>query len=258
MENRPAVIAEQLRVLAAPCMSVNQFNYYANISLKHNYFYMENPKVASTTTLRILQQHEDAMVAGKMANVHVRDSSPILQLSSMPVEKQIECLLENVLYKFTFVRDPYSRLLSAFLSKIEKPLPAKAEILAIIKGVDRSAIDDLSEHVDFATFVDIVCSQSSVSMNPHWKSQLDQILFNKINYTFIGKFENFRTDIKSVCARLFPGESYSFSHSANRTDSDAKLMRYYTRDLSDKVYRHFYDDFHAFEYQQHVKEKFAA
>ncbi|MEE9319342.1 MAG: sulfotransferase family 2 domain-containing protein [Granulosicoccus sp.] len=251
-------IADQLKELSRPCMSPNQLNYYANISPNHSYLYMENPKVASTSTLRVLQQFENRPRAEQMSDAHSRDDSPLPRLSSIPAKEQVHILTSPDIFRFTFVRNPYSRLLSAYLSKIEKPLRPKSEILAIIKGVDITEINDLCEHVDFATFVDVVCSQSSINMNVHWKNQIDQTLFGKIDYSIIGKFENLLGDMQFVCNEIFSGASYSMSQSENKTNSNSKILQYYTPDIADKVYQKFYDDFHAFDYAQELLGDLAA
>lgn len=255
---KTAQVSPKVIDLIRPHMSPPQFDYHANPSPKYSYLFMENPKVASTSTLKILQNHENSDVAQGMKNSHLRDESPLPRLSSLSEAEQLRFIKSGEVKRFTFVRNPYSRLLSAYLSKIDAPLRPKADILATIKGVNKSEINDLSEVVEFPKFVEIVCSQSVRQMNVHWKNQTDQILFDKLEYSFIGKFENLQADISKLEKYLFNSVSNTLEKSKNLTDADSQLTSYYTPDIADMVYQKFYNDFHAFEYNREIDCTLAA
>ena len=231
-------------------MTLGQLDYYANASAKFQYLFIENPKVASTSILKELQQREDQTIAKVMANPHVRTASPIPRLSEYSLEEQDRFFESNEIFRFTFARNPFTRLLSAYLSKIDKPLKPKAEILAIIKGVSPADIVDLKEVVSFPEFVDAVCSQESAKMNSHWRAQVDQIMVKNINYDFIGRFEQLEDGFKHVMRTIYGIDNPELTQSKNKTGSGTRLHEYYTDDLIDKIYTKFYDDFNAFEYSK--------
>ena len=240
------------RELAQGCTSVPLLDYHCNISVEHAYLHMENPKVASTSTLRVLQYQENQALAAKMDNPHARDQSPLRRLSSFDEEQQNYFLNSPDIYRFAFVRNPFGRLLSAYLSKIAKPLLPKAEILAVLNGTSVDKVADLTQSVDFPTFVDVVCSQDLLSMNPHWNNQVMQLICDRVKYNKIGKFENLAEDFTEVCSRIFTGQPQALTQSANKTGAINKILEYYNEGLVNKVYQKYYEDFNAFEYPDSI------
>jgi len=231
-------------------MSAPQFDYYANPSLRNNYFYMENPKVASTTILKWLQEKEVDGDLDIKGNPHERDNSPIVRMSSLENSERYKVLESDEIYRFTFVRNPYSRLLSAYISKVVKNLRPKREILSIINAKPVDEIEDLSQEVSFSEFVEVVCSQKSRDMNAHWKPQSAQVLLGVVNYQYVGKFENLNSDYSRVHDKLFGGECKKLGLSKNATGSDKLISNYYGSAELEAVYKRYYDDFNGFEYEK--------
>ena len=125
------------------------FDYVYNVSTRFNYTFVNVPKVASTSLLSLMQLAEDPDVARSLTNIHDRAGSPLRRLLTFSPEVQEEMLYGNTYRRISFVRNPYSRVLSAYLSKVSKPLhtwkfdpdrahvrPPKADILAVIQGKD--------------------------------------------------------------------------------------------------------------------------
>lgn len=231
-------------------MPLTMFNYFANPSTKHQYFFLENPKVASTSILRKLQQIEFGDQQSAVNDPHERSSSPIPKMSTLDGATQHKILNAPEIFRFAFVRNPYSRLLSAYQSKIKAGLRSKAEVLAVINNVSKEEITDLSQEVSFAQFVDVVCKQEPFDMNPHWNLQSDQILIDHIDYDFIGRFEKLDQDFEYIRSRLFGNEQPGLTQSKNRTGSSASLADFYTGDLAEKVYKKFQCDFENFGYAE--------
>ncbi|MGQ7848773.1 sulfotransferase family 2 domain-containing protein [Granulosicoccus sp. 3-233] len=239
-------------------MTIPQFDYHANTSISRGYLFMENPKVASTSTLKVLQQMEDPVKADRMANPHARNDSPIPRFSSLSSEYKRRMLESDDIYRFTFVRDPYTRLLSAYLSKIARPLRPKAEILAVIHDKPREEVTDLDQYVSFGDFVKVVCSQETIDMNNHWKPQVDQILFDKIKYDFIGKFESLDDDFAKIVHRLSGDQYGQLEQSKNKTGSNSKLAEYYSPAIEAMVFERYEADFNAFDYKRYLFGSLAA
>lgn len=237
--------------LAHESISPALMKYLANPSMRHSYFFMENPKVASTTILTRLQTKEVVPEMDPVENVHAREKSPIPTITSLSEIAQWRMLISDEVFRFTFVRNPYGRLLSAYLSKIDKSLRAKAEILGVINGVDKSEITDLTQPVSFQEFVDAVCVQDIDDMNPHWKPQTCITLIDAIDYHFIGRFERLHEDFGYVCNRLF-GTSATLPDSRNKTGSSSKMEQFYDTDTQQKVLQRYESDFAAFGYNDDI------
>lgn len=243
----------------------SEFNYLCNISNKYNYMFVNNPKVASTSLLKELQTFENVRVAEKMLNPHQRNKSPLRTMASISHDDQIDLLNSEELYRFAFVRDPFSRLLSAYLSKITIPFktfkfdrskanhnPPKAKIITLLTGKEVDENTDMTVDIDFASFIKAICSQDPADMDLHWKPQFDLLQPDKIEYDFIGRFERFNEDFSAIKAKLGINAEAEPQYSSNRTRAYEKLNAYYTEELQNLVRDKYKVDFENFGYSDTI------
>ena len=223
------------------------FNYSINISLQYRYIFVETPKVCCSTIKLNLQRLETGLpdsIWPQEMDIHDRSFSPLL--SPRQVHNFDALLDSGSLFKFCFVRDPYTRLLSCYLDKIAGNRPPKHSILNTL-GLEK---DDLSIDISFAEFVDAINSQPIIEMNPHWRPQYYQTFQNTLEYDFIGRYENFARDFKYILATISPqGKAHHpRNETRHKTGANQLLDQYYTPEILDKVNRIFEVDFTAFEY----------
>ena len=223
--------------------------YLTHISLKNNYMYIETPKVACSSIKRTLQsleyenpdyQHAD------FVDVHKRDFSPLLQPSQ--VEDFSSLIEKKDMYKFCFVRNPYSRLLSAYLDKIRG---GKEQKMAVLLQTGRD-MTDYEADIPFHEFVDAVCDQPFSSMDIHWRPQYYQTFQDTIKYDFIGKFESFSDDFQKAIKHIAGDEQsttqYLKSEARHATNASNVLSKFYGVRLRRKVYKKYKIDFEVFGY----------
>src|SRR5689334_14598047 len=158
------------------------FIYFCNISQKYRYFYLATPKVACTTAILTLQKAEleDINVSADPPDVHDREHSPLLK--PMQVGR-LSALLESPEYfKFCFVRNPFTRLLSCYLDKIagEHPVTFFQKSL-ILRQLGRQ-LDDMLQFVSFEEFVDAVAAQRLEEMESHWSVQWHHLCEGRIPF----------------------------------------------------------------------------
>ena len=227
-----------------------QFEYGVNISLKYNYVYVETPKVGCSTIKDTLQRMEldyPELVREDSDDIHRRNYSP---LTSPSQTCGIDRLLDNPdFFVFCFVRNPYARLLSAYLDKIVTGRNPKKSIL-IAMGEDYS---DLSREISFQEFVDTICQQSVLQMDVHWRIQYYQTFQDTINYDFIGRMENFQLDCRYVFSKIRDDyANYYRSELRHATSSAALLGELYNDNLKEKVFNKYKIDFEYFGYDENV------
>jgi len=176
-------------------------------------------------------------------NLHDREFSPLVRPSQV---KNLDRFIYNHQpFKFCFVRNPYTRLLSAYLDKIQQTTPIKQNLIDFIEKKYSKTVDT----IDFEFFVEVVCEQRPKQMNPHWRTQYYQTLNNQISYDFIGKFENFDEDFLTILRKIDSKAETFISHwKRHATNANESLADYYNPDLIKKVKEKFAIDFEFFGY----------
>jgi hypothetical protein len=161
--------------------------------------------------------------------------------SDLGIKKSINIL--NKMYVFTFVRNPYDRILSAYLDKVCKH---KNNYLAINKKLGR----DLNSSISFEDFVEYL-DIGGVYDNVHWAPQYSML--PDINYlNYIGKVEFLNQDLIYLTDILF-SNSDSFvldNYAKNPTHAKNQKETYYTQSLKSKIYELYKQDFHFLGYSK--------
>ncbi|MBS9402918.1 sulfotransferase family 2 domain-containing protein [Halomonas sp. TRM85114] len=225
---------------------VHDLNSHMYISLKNRYLFHSVGKAANSTVKYFLYAEESRGTRLKYDNVHDRRASPLIS----PFQLSEDCL-NNVLtsdkfFKFTFVRNPYSRLLSCYLDRIvpKKSTPYKELVRYLGK--------EIGYDVHFAEFIEAICEQSNFEQNNHWRLQYADAMCGLINYTFIGKQETFNVDMLKIWKNIYPKSKIpdfgSKNMSPSKTGSTDKVSQYWTKPLKSLVSERFEKDFHYFGY----------
>lgn len=142
------------------------------------------------------------------------------------------------LFEFAFVRNPYSRTLSAYLDKIAR---GKRQPLELAK---KSGHPPSFE--DFCIYLE----HYGLYENPHWAPQSSVLLLSTNEYDFIGRTESLDSDLDVVVRQLRShiGGSGMVDRQLHRTGADALIQDYYTAECQRIVGSLFRDDFRRFGY----------
>ena len=223
-----------------------QLNYLVNISLQRSYIYVETPKVACSSIKVMLQRLElnDPALDFPVSDfIHLRAHSPLLA----PVQVgRFRALLDSAsMFRFAFVRDPYARLLSAYLNKIAGNTPEKKDVL---NRLGLSA-DILETPVSFAQFISVVEATAPLERDLHWREQTLVLQPDIIRYDFIGRFEQFDRDIRQVFHRIGPdAETWWHREDRHGTGASQRMDAFYTPDVRARVHAIYAADFETFGY----------
>ena len=236
------------REIAKYCQYIRpgMFEYAVNISHKYNYLYVETPKAGCSSIKMTLQRMEldlPDFYREDFEDIHNRNFSPLLKASQVGSFDRF--LNRPNLFKFCFVRNPYTRLLSAYLEKIKSNKPQKKDIL---QHLGRN-IQQLNTPVSFTEFVEVICEQPIANLNDHWNIQYYQTFQNAIKYDFIGKVENFDRDFAFVLNTVNKDyQKYVSKEQRHASGADERLSAYYTPALIAKVRDKYALDFEYFGY----------
>lgn len=225
----------------------NQFNYAVHISLRYKYIFVETPKVACSTikcTLQQLELNDSNLHWDEFEDIHNRTLSPLLQPSQVGDFDKLN--QDKEYFKFCFVRNPYTRLLSAYIEKIKGNKLQKRSILAQL-GYE---VENISREITFGEFVHAVVAQPIGFMDPHWRPQYYQTFQDSIQYDHVGKFEQFDENFKIVIRKFGAKDFTDFLSTERRHASSANpnVQDYYSKALRDLVFKKYQKDFDFFGY----------
>ncbi|XP_038077133.1 carbohydrate sulfotransferase 11-like [Patiria miniata] len=229
----------------------------------HRLLYCNIPKVASTSWLRIF-----LALKGVLANAYdgdqqfvQKDAASSLRLLSSYGRHEMETILRTYT-KFVFVRNPFTRILSAFRNKLDPKLSHEGHRLwsGWIKRIKThirngsSSATELTYDLTFPDFVRFVTDRRSMS-NRHWTSMVHRCRPCHINYTFIGKIETINADSRSILqlAKIDKLVSFPDAQGSSPTNSStSKVMASYFADLSvtdiQRLHKRYKWDFKLFGY----------
>lgn len=227
-----------------PRMGKGQVAYATHILPDESCLFVETPKVACSTIKSTL--HAIAGVEGredrKFEEVHQRRKSPLKSFADL--EDVAEFLDRPGVFKFCFVRDPYSRTLSAWRDKIARGDSRQRRDLLKQMGEDQ----DSGREIPFEAFLEVLEGQWPKQMNPHWRVQADQTMQGVIAYDFIGRFERFAEDFTEVLQRI-GGEREIETVRPHSTGSGGSLDAEMTDRARRMIQKIFERDFEMFGYR---------
>ncbi len=198
------------------------------------FFFNRIPKAANSTVMATL---------GAYSEFHKplsrnRKKSRFLRPSRMSAG-QVAGLAEA--FRFTFVRDPYGRALSAFADKVVRK---RKQARPFYDWLGRVGADPPA-FIDFLRFLD----DGGALSDAHWAPQADLLLLPVERFDFVGKLETIDRDLGFVVERLFaPGAPMAMRRSGPRTDSHKTLAGAYDAEGRAIVNRVYAADFELFGY----------
>ena len=195
--------------------------------------YCVTPKVASRQWREMLYRFNKGLS---------RPGNRNLRLNSFSPDQQKQML--ETYFKFTFVREPFERLLSAYKDKfvIRRDVDREMrefhgrEILKNLRPhVSKSALEKLDD-ITFPEFIEYLVTKGSNKstpvMNWHWDNYVNMCGMCAINYDFIGHYETFDQDLADFkeAAGLSPEVANKFNARANnKSDTASSLLSYYSQ-----------------------------
>ncbi|MDY6940908.1 MAG: sulfotransferase family protein [Cyanobacteriota bacterium] len=210
------------------------------------------PKVACSTIKATLQKLEFASAGidrTPQGKIHNKKQSPLLSISDIGLERFLELLNDRAFFKFCFVRNPYSRALSAYLNKIDIQKEKRKKFL---KNLEIEG----SGQVSFREFLESVEKQNPFDMNPHWKLQTYLLGWGIIEYDFVGRLENFDRDFTTVLQKIQGSSEDSElkieSRMEHSTKASSKIQKFYDRALQELAFNIYESDFKNLNYSPEI------
>ena len=230
------------------------------VNEKYRFILAYIPKVASgSLTVWFLNTlgHRDVSVGSYR---YARDRYGLLRYSPSVAKR-----IWKDYFKISFVRNPYNRLISAYVSIFIRSVPrgsistfdriAKPVIASVYNLRDEKA--NFEKGITFNEFVEWVCLHTKdKKCNPHWRSQ--SWFTNPDILDFIGKFERFNSDFKILQDRLGFSETPTIRHKTPKSDKThmGSFAHVYVKDLRGMLSVPPYETFYNIESRKLVAERY--
>ncbi|XP_041455920.1 carbohydrate sulfotransferase 11-like [Lytechinus variegatus] len=226
---------------------------------KFKTLYCYIPKVGCTTMKRmllLLNGHINSTNVGH-EEVHALASKYFPSLGKFSLEDAKE-KIKNY-RKLIFVREPFSRILSAYRDKLESKGSFKTNFLPRMVNRDARSMAGGNEglNITFGNFIDYVSNPWNTLADPpeeHWREMFRLCYPCRVPYDFIGRFETFNEDIREGLQKITQDVDIEIPASSNPTKSSNldTLVKYYSRLSStqlESLYKRLATDIELFNYR---------
>jgi len=176
--------------------------------VNHNkkFIYCPIPKVANSSlrlwVLRIhKQESKSSDINCEYSKENIKYANKYLTLSRYGDCERGELINDETYFKFVFVRNPWSKLVSAYLNLVvdnDKFSIKQLEPMYIFLRKDCSLIE--SQRLTFREFIIYVYNTPDEEINYHFKSQY--LFFGDYSFNFIGKYEFLESQIGLIMNKL--------------------------------------------------------
>lgn len=228
------------------CLTFSTF-----VDVNRRYMFFEVPKAACTTMKALLHRLSGSppltYYLGEIQTrremfVHCRRNVPLPSLVDLDDATQEKALHSPDFFRFAIVRNPYTRLISAWRSKVVLCEPGFEYVYRDIRGSLPASNKDL---ITFPEFLDYVERNQPGSYNPHWILQTDHLFHEAFQFSYIGKMEKLNDALARFQEHL--GESGRIDVGSSNTTAykdDVAL----TDDQANRIFRIYQNDFEKLGY----------
>jgi hypothetical protein len=229
------------------------------VSVPKRYMYFEVPKAACTQMKALLRTIEDAPPIKLFADgktwetrremfVHARSNVPLPSLLDLDDRTQREVFEAPDFLRMTVVRNPYTRLVSAWRGKVLLCEPTGRRAYLQVKGhLPGIHEDSLISFGEFVEYVEKKCDLRAC--DPHWRRQVDYTFFPAMNFSCVARLEQLQEGLRVLEQHLRLSESLV---AAGKNASLPVGIASYTEELADKVYSLYRADFEELRYDRNT------
>ena len=226
----------------------DEYGALHNARFGANYVYLVNEKCGYNTITRALGAYE--------ANRMLPFPEPRgFHKPPYEIEERYQRLASTDIYKFSCVRNPFVRVLSAYLDKIITvkniwTRDAQGKIVEELEKWPREGLKfTVHEKISFEQFLRRLKEKPIKEIDNHFKPMWAVIMYPVIKYNKIVRLENFDRDFQEVMNHFgIPGKPSDYRSAEHATKASDHLSTYYTKKCIKLVQEKYKEDFEYFGY----------
>lgn len=222
------------------------------VNMEKRYLYYAVPKAACTSMKTLINTVEGGppikILSGGFDEsrrdmfIHVRDNVAVPSLVDLDDAAQREVLHSPDFFRITIVRNPYTRVLSAW-NKVMLCEPGFEQQHLAIKGELPGFTS--KNLITLAEFIDYLTTEDLRTCDAHWSWQTSYAFMDVLDFNFVGKLENMAEAMEQFLPRL--GLPSAFV-AERRNTSQRSSTAGYDSDLAMRVYELYAVDFERLGY----------
>ena len=195
--------------LKANFNNYSDFDYSIHIDPDRRFIYFNNPKCACTTikaslNLSYARSRGKALSYRDIGEIHDRERNFMLSPQQIGISDFERLLQDDDVLRIRFVREPVSRVVSAYENKVRWLSPSR-RILARHTGHDDDWAPAFEEFVTY-----LIGSSELRDCDEHWRLQVKQTCSNVVSHHFTGLFDRVESDLDHLLSRLFQTDAVIF------------------------------------------------
>jgi hypothetical protein len=175
--------------------------------------------------------------------VHARENVPFPSLNALGNEEQRHLMEAADVFRFAIVRNPYTRLISAWRDKVYLCEPSVDNVYGAIRG-DTPAMDH-KRPIELAEFVSYLEKRERSTCNRHWREQVLLTFPKAIRLTHIGKVENLAATMALFSSHLGRQQSLTVTRA---NEGSVRPLTLINPELAKRIYAVYQEDFLTFGY----------
>ena len=225
----------------------NHAEIHINVCEAHKWIFVVNLQSASTSLRDLLLRSELERIGDTSQKIRPKKEmrKAFEGIDTIGAEALVERLNSPDYFKFTCVRHPYTRTISAFYKKSDKP-----EMKLRMEQLFKSYEIPFSWPMEFSSFLSFLEQYSAEpeTLNRHWISQASGTFASVIAYDKLLRFETLSEDLASIADRLCIDVS-ALRH-LNKRSEGVKYDRLLTQSNKDRIWALYREDFEMFNYKR--------
>lgn len=220
------------------------------------YVFMETPKAACSSMKWIIADLEGREVeakhfgteSSKSMIIHFRPSHNITSLAKLDGKQISRIFKDTGTVRFCVVRNPYSRLVSAWADKIRQKEVGYGQFWSKIAAHFRLPAPRCPSFREFALW--LTKTQTQSICNPHWRPMSYLLLPELLDYTHVLHTENLAEGLQSVLDIIAPGKNATELLQKHRVNESLPVdwQACYDEETAHKVARFYKADFDRYGY----------